>query len=90
MRRDPAPVLRSGPADPEPVAERGAPGESVASLAEKEADRSEAYRYLGRLGSRDALWESEDGLVLLDCRSAWERVTFERLKKQAEAHSTFS
>lgn len=42
------------------------------------------YRILGRIGGEFVAMETDDGLVLMDPRSAHERVLYERLLKQME------
>lgn len=44
--------------------------------------RAGGFRYLGKLGAWYALFESPEGLVILDARSASERIQYERLARR--------
>ncbi|HAL91431.1 MAG TPA: DNA mismatch repair endonuclease MutL [Verrucomicrobia bacterium] len=81
----PAPVPAAAPSAPVPVAVTQAkldwtspPVPETAEPADRAAPWAE-YRLLGRVGGLYAVLETADGLVLMDPRSAHERVLYERL-----------
>lgn len=49
-----------------------------------------AWRWLGLAHGNVAVFESRDGIVLLDRRAAWERVWYEQLRTEFEAGKTAS
>jgi DNA mismatch repair protein MutL len=86
----PAPAATAEPPDPwiPGSPEPGATGLASEGLVVRPpATRGEAppWRYLGLAHGHYALFESPSGLVLVDRRSAHERVWFERLRRQFRA-----
>jgi DNA mismatch repair protein MutL len=81
----PAPfhALADEPAQPEPLSQpSAAPSGPVPSGESREF--TPAWRYLGTAHGGYTLFETSQGLVLLDRRAAHERVWYERLKRQFE------
>ncbi len=75
---EPAGAWRSG-------ADEGSPAAAPAAAPAAVRAAAPAWRYLGLAHGHYALFESAAGLVLLDRRSAHERVWFERLRRQFRA-----
>lgn len=72
----PPPVFR-----PEPVAPRLVLPPEAPQTASTRPD-PERYRLIGDLGKKWILMEGDEGLVLVDCRAATERILFERLRRE--------
>ncbi len=66
-----------------PDVRRVQPSES--DCARPEADPAPNYRALGVIGDGYALFDGPEGLVLMDCRAAAERIQFENLLRHMEA-----
>lgn len=80
---------RSAAAAPVPQAPAPAPSAENAGAAGAGAETWKKspwarYQILGRIGGEFVVLETEDGLVLMDPRSAHERVLYERLLQQME------
>jgi DNA mismatch repair protein MutL len=82
-RNAPAPALRPD-ALPSPAP---AP---VMQQAEQHKEPQHSYRQIGLLADEYLLMESEEGLVLMDFRAAWERVLFEEASARAASETTVS
>jgi len=78
------PVAASAPVPPpiaatQPKLDWAPPPAPVAATASERAAPWAEYRLLGRVGGQYVVLETADGLVLMDPRSAHERVLYERL-----------
>lgn len=72
---------------PVPEAPLAQPPPAPTERPPAETSPAASFRVLGRLGEHYFALESQEGLVLLDVRSASERIAFERLLRQMEADS---
>lgn len=69
------------------ASENDAPPNQEAAISAEESTVP-PFQYRGTLGSRYLLWESEEGLVLLDIHHAYERIYYEEMIrfKKGKAH----
>ncbi|MFN0129275.1 MAG: DNA mismatch repair endonuclease MutL [Verrucomicrobiales bacterium] len=85
------PTAPGEPADMSLPAAAGQPtAVSVVAAGRGESPRQSTYRLLGLLAQTYALFESDEGLVLMDLRAAHERVLYENLRAQSLAAPTSS
>ena len=73
---DPPPGVRPEQMSPSVAAPR-----PVAATPAKHGSPAEEFRLIGPLGPRYLLLEGKEGLVMLDCAAARQRILFERLRR---------
>ena len=72
------------PLRPSPPAFEPPPQQEIPAM---EGPKSEQFRLIGGLGKNWILMEGTDGLVMVDIRSASERILFEQLRREADSGS---